>query len=322
MPASWIISFFALAAPPGDSSLPEPRFEKGMEIPFTGTIVDESKRPGQLFRNEYDLSVRWLVLETSDQRTDLAILTSITPKTDPKILAAAFNISGEAAANARTSARVDLVRWGADGTVRQLAIPTTPPPFSLPAEHRTHPLAHAPLSGPAFFEWGPLPPQQTGRDDGERDWKRGADETWNGSRVLDLFSVTKSKNFDNLDLAVTGWRRIDRLQISPTDGLPRAYARSIEQREGKSIISIVTTHLEKKPNVPAGDPVAMRNLRREAEMAAFYIAEWERWQSGGRKLEPNGAKILRARVERYLAEQHPRTSFRAAIDAMTRQIQE
>ena len=322
MPVSLLLTIIAIAASPGGDTLPLPRLERGQEIPFVGEIVDECKRPGQVYRNVYELNVRWLVLETSDRRTDLAILTSVTPRSDPKIVAAAKTVSGEVAVKAKASVRVDLVRVETNGSMRWLTIPTSPPPFSLAPDHRSNPLPTFPLSGPAFNEWGLISPQKLGRDDGDREWTREADSMWNGSRVLDLVSVRTSKDFDRLAASVVGWRRIERQFISPTDGLPRAYVRRIEQREGKSIVTTMDVRMEMKAPVPPGDAISIRHVRREAEMAAWFAAEWERFRSEGNKLDPKAAHVLKARIERYLAEYQSPTAFRPAVEAVAKQVRD
>lgn len=167
-----------------------------------------------------------------------------------------------------------------------------------------------------------IPPKKLGRDDGEREWIRSTDESWNGGRVLDLSSTRSSKDFDNLAAAVAGWRRVERLYLSPTDGLPRSYARRIVQREGKSIVTTVDVRLEMKAPIPAGDAISIRHNRREAESAAWFAAEWERISTEGNKLDPRAAQALKAKISQYLVDHQPPTSFRPAIEAVASQVRE
>ena len=115
---------------------------------------------------------------------------------------------------------------------------------------------------------------------------------------------------------------MERQFISPTDGLPRAYVRRIEQREGKSIVTTIDVRMEMKAPVPPGDANSIRHVRREAEMAAWFAAEWERIRTEGNKLDPKAANVLKARIERYLAEQRAPTAFRPAVDAVAKQVRE
>lgn len=309
-----------LAAPPEAAGWAAPRFERGQEIPFVGEIVDQSDRVAQKFRNVYELNVRLLVLESSERFTDFAVLTAITPTADQGIANAAKTVSGEVIVTAKTSARVEFIRVDSSGNAKKLKLPKAQPPFTFTAEHPTETLQSTPIAGVSYSEFGFFPPRKVGIDHFERNWQREEDTLWNGSRVIDLVSIMASKDYENPSATVTGWRRSDRLYISPMDGLPRAYARRIEQREGKNVIANVEMRLEMKSVIPPGDAASMRHLRREAEFAAWFASEADRLRINGRKTDPKESAILQSRIKRFLEESQPAGSFRPAVDATARLV--
>lgn len=303
----------AFAAPPAEGP-PAPRFERGREYAFVGEVVDSSDRPGLKYKNVYDLTVRWFVLDATDDRADLAVLTAVTPRADKAIAAAVRTVSGESTSLARSSARVDFVRVTKDGAKR-LVVPATPPPYAFPVDHPVDPLPDEPTDGPAFAEFGLFPPSHLGTDATGRAWNRLPDDLWNGGRALDLVGVRASKDYDDLNAAVAGWRRTERLYVSPVDGLPRAYARRVEQREGKNVVQTVETRLSAKAPTTPADAAMIRHVRREAETAAWLAAEAERMR--GEKADPKLAAAFKARVARFLSEHQPPTNFRPAVEALT-----
>jgi hypothetical protein len=303
---------FALAAPPAEGP-PAPRFERGREYAFVGEIVDSSDRPGLKYKNVYDLTVRWFVLDATDDRADLAVLTAVTPRADKAIAAAVRTVSGETTSNGRAAARVDFVRVTNTGLAKRLVVPATPPPYAFPPDHPTEPLPDEPTDGPAFAEFGLFPPTAPGTDPSGRVWSRLPDDLWNGGRAIDLVGVRASKGYDDLNAAVAGWRRTERLYVSPVDGLPRAYARRVEQREGKNVVQTVETRLDAKAPTPAADAAKVRHVRREAETAAWLAAEADVLR--GSRTDPKLTAAFKARVVRFLAEHQPPTSFRPAVEA-------
>ena len=320
--APLLLLFFSLSAPPGDSGWTAPRFERGHEIPFVGEIVDTSDRPGQKYRNVYELTVSLLVLETNSERSVLAVLTAVTPTADRGIVDAARTVSGEVVVGAKASARVDFIRIDASGVAKQLTIPSGQPPFVFSEHHKTESIAAAPIDAPAFSEFGFFPPRKVGVDSFERNWTREDDALWNGSRMIDLVSVVSSLDYENPAAAVAGWRRSERLYVSPLDGLPRAYARRIEQREGKNVIATVEMRLEMKSAIPAGDAASVRHIRNEAESAAWFASEAESFRGSGKKMDPKSSAVLLSRIKRFLDEHQPPTAFRPAVEATGRLVGE
>ena len=313
-----LMAAFSLGLPPGEADWPAPRFVRGQEIPFAGETVNVSDRPRLAFRNTNELNVRVFVLETSNDVTDLAILTAVTPKANRAIAAATKTVSGEVAVESKPAARVEFYRIDAKGTVRKLTRPKTAPPFAFAADHATETLAGPALDGPTYSESGFLPPRKRDAEESGIRWSREADELWNGSRVIDLVGTQATKDYDHLAAAVAGWRRVDRFFLSPLDGLPRAYARRIEQREGKSVIASVEVRLEMKPPVPPGSDADYRRLRQEAESASWFAAEWDRLHEPGKHTDAKAVTQLQARIARYLVEHPLGTSFRPAIEVLVK----
>lgn len=318
MPVFVLLAAFGLALPSGEKGWPAPRFVRGQEIPFAGEIVNVSDRPRLAFRNTYELSIRVFVLDTSNDVTDLAILTAVAPQANQAIVAAARTVSGEVAVESKPAARVEFYRIDASGVVRKLTRPKTAPPFIFTADHVTEAFAGPALDGPTYSECGFLPPRKDKGTETGIHWSRAADELWNGSRVIDLVGTQATKDYDNLAAAVAGWRRVDRFFLSPLDGLPRAYARRIEQREGKSVIASVELRLEMKPPVPPGTDADYRRIRREAESAAWFAGEWDRLHEPGKRPDAKAVSQLQARIARYLVEHPLGTSFRPAIEVLVK----
>lgn len=318
MPVFVLLAAFGLALPPGETGWPAPRFVRGQEIPFAGEVVNVSDRPRLAFRNTYELNVRVFVLDTSNDVTDLAILTAVAPKANKAIVAAARTVSGEVAAESKPAARVEFYRIDSKGTVRRLTRPKTAPPFAFAADHATEPLTDPALDGPTYSECGFLPPRMLETGETGIRWSRAADELWNGSRVIDLVGTQATKDYDNLAAAVAGWRRVDRFFLSPLDGLPRAYARRIEQREGKSVIASVELRLEMKPPVPPGTDADYRRIRQEVESATWFAQDWDRLHEPGKRPDAKAVSQLQARIARYLVEHPLGTSFRPAIEVLVK----
>lgn len=313
-----LLTAFGLGLPPGEADWPAPRFARGQEIPFAGEIVHVSDRPRLTFRNTYELTVRVFVLDATDAAADLAVLTAIAPKADRSIAAAAKTVSGEVVEAFKPAARVDFYRIDPKGIVSRLTRPATAPPFQFSADHATESVANPALDGPTYSEFGFLPSGQRESEETGLRWTRQADDLWNGSRVVDLVGVKASRNYENLAAAVAGWRRVDRFYLSPIDGLPRAYARRIEQREGKSVIASVDLRMEMKPPVPPVGEGEYRTLRQDAEMAAWFAGEWDRLHVPGKHPDVKAVSQLQSRIARYLADHPVGTSFRPAIEVLVK----
>lgn len=319
MPILALIAVWSVGLPPaGEADWPAPRFVRGQEIPFAGEIVNVSDRPRLTFRNTYELNLHVFVLEAVADRTDLAILTAVAPRANQAIVTAAKVVSGEVTTESKPAARVDFYRLDGSGTVRKLALPKNPPPFAFAADHATDAAPNPALDGPTYSECSLFPPRKNNADGSALHWSRAADELWNGSRVVDLVGTQATTDFENLALAVAGWRRIDRVFLSPLDGLPRAYVRRIEQREGKSVIASVEMRLEMKAPVPPGTDAEYRRLRQDAEMAAWFAAEWDRLHMPGKLPDAKAVSQLQARIARYLADHPLGTSMRPAIEVLVK----
>jgi hypothetical protein len=318
LPGFVLLAALSLALPPGEPDWPAPCFVRGQEIPFAGEIINVSNRPRLSFRNTYELNVRVFVLDTTGGVTDLAVLTAVAPKADQSITAAARTVSGEVAQALKPAARVDFYRIDPKASVRRLTRPGSAPPYRFAADHATDAVTAPSLDGPTYSECGFLPPIKRDAGDAGLRWTREADELWNGSRVIDLVGMQASKDYDNLAAAVAGWRRVDRFYLSPLDGLPRAYARRIEQREGKSIIATLELRLEMKPPLPPVSDAEYRRLRQDAEMAAWFAGEWDRLHEPGIRPDAKAVSQLQARIARYLVEHPPGTSFRPAIEVLVK----
>ena len=139
MSAGLLILSVVVGVPPVATGL-----QKGDQLSFVGTVVEEVRRPGKEFRRAHDLELRVLVLERQEKWTDSAVLTRLK-RGDDAVANTAGAVTGDATRkDAPPLIRIEFVRVHADGTVHSLA-PPGPSPFRFDAETPARALPLIPL---------------------------------------------------------------------------------------------------------------------------------------------------------------------------------
>lgn len=298
-----LIACLLLTDPPAKENLPQFQAEqKGQMWVYSGEMMDRSDRPGKKYEHKYAVDVSLLTLT----ETELILQSSITPIAKETIANASLSISGQLPTASKPAIRVDFIRLSRDKESNQpvkikaelQSIPATLP-FRWDEKSKREALPKIPLEGPAYFEPSPLGLLLS------TEWKQQADELWNGSQVYDYFRTEASKDFDDIKAAVVGWRKVERMYISPLDGMPRLIRRKIEHREGNQIIVVSEMSIEMKSPLPPADAVQLRLIRRDAEMAAWLSHE---------ALNGKALAGLKLKAGKYLSETTSTSPYRTTIE--------
>lgn len=298
-----MLSALVLLVCSSDPVWPTRSLDAGQTVHYTGELTETSERAGQRFRHLHTVETSLTVFSVSRGVAEGAVMTAVTPNRDRSIAAASLTISGRAEAAPLPTIRVNLVRLPANGRIEVAELPNMPPPWAA-LNYR---------DGPAPLPFGAPSIELTPFGQTPLTWTRHGDELWNGSRVIDLVGRQQSPEFDDLAKSPTGWRRTDRRFVSPIDGLPRSLVRTIEQREGKAIVTTSELKLTMSAAMPIIDETARRRTKADAEAAAWFGAEADRVIRGG-----EAARRFRETVQRYL-QTHPETTrFRAALESLIR----
>ena len=336
--AGLLLATLALASPADPAAedaraVPPPRLRAGDELHYAGEVLEASERFDNRFRKKFDLEVRLLVLEVGPHHADGALLTRLKPRLDPLIAGPATAVLGHDTARQAQPAtvRVDLVRIDGRGRVT-LLVPTPAAPQGLGAvlDLSRHvaagPLPPLPLDGPPVVETGfcvPLPLKSAGvgttwdAADGTRPpvaWAAHADSLWNGGRVLEVRGLQQSEGFDRPLEARGGWRRTERVLMSPADGTACRVERRVERRQGTAILGWVEVTYDLQP----GTRLTGERFEQQArEAQAAYLLGVELTALLARRAPPAEFKSRGVRVRQFL-EDHPAGSFREAIQAAQR----
>jgi len=336
--AGFLLATLALAGPADPAAddaraVPPPHLRAGDELAYAGEVVEASERFDNRFRKRYDLEVRLLVLEVGPAHADGALLTRLRPRLDPAIAGPAAAVLGTDAARQPPppTVRVDLVRIDGRGRV-SLLVPTAAAPKGLGAvlDLTRHvaavPLVPLPLDGPPVAEAGfcvPLPLRAaavgTGWDAADADrppvaWSAHADGLWNGGRVLEVRGLQQSEGFDRPRDTRNGWRRTERVLVSPADGTACRVERRVERRQGTVTIGWVEATYELQPGTRL---TGGRFAHQAREAQAAYLLGVELTALLARRAPPAEYKSRAVRVKQFL-EDHPAGSFREAVQCAER----
>jgi hypothetical protein len=275
------------------------KLEAGQSYIYTGKTVDKSDRVGKKYQHSYQVEVLLFALSGKE----FILQTSITPEPEPTIKNASHTVSGIKPQDLKPAFQVDFLKIGENNTLQILNILPSSPVKLDKSKYSSLPDIN--VDGPVYSETAPFAGMLSNK------WKKHPDDLWNGSAVNDFTALETTAGFDDLRLAVAGWRKQERVYVSPIDGMPRVYKRLIAHREGKDIIATIETTITMKPPLPMVDVVAIRQYRRDAEMATTVIRELEK-----AKTQPRTVELLREKVSRYLADQTNVTPFRVALESL------
>ncbi len=305
-----------LAPGRAEPALPASAFAVGDEIVYAGDVAEESTRVDLPYKRAFALEVRVFVLGVNESTADLAVMTLLRPKIDANVAGAAAAVTGVDPAKSPPAVRLELVRVDAQGRAALLA-PATAPPFTLNARTPTKPIPPLAADAPASLELGflaPRPPKPNERSwtiasPGLPDWnwKLAQTAVRDGAQVVELVGERTSAKWADPGGLETNWRRADSLWIATADGLARQFTRTVEVKDGVSLVArrVTACAMSSPPSPNRGEGYAA--IRKEIEAAVGFAAEAD----AGRAVR------LPERIEAF-ERRHRETPYRVAIDAVKR----
>ena len=309
-----------------------PRFTRGDELVYRGTVVEGGERVDNRYRKHSDIEIRVFVLDARDGSADCAVLTSVRRRSDPHVVQAVAAVAGDGPQTVLglPAVRVDLIRVTGPGRVVVIVPVNSRPPFTLHATTQTAMPGPILLDEPPAVELGMFVPVPAGRLSNGSTWDSPGGEgrppltcriagtsAWNGGRCVELSAVQQTTGWDRPTDVPTGWRRTETARISPDDGITRTVQRRIEHRLGGQIVSWVEVAYELDPPSRHVGP-RYTDVRRDVEAAYSFAAEFA--ERSVRTGSPDFAS-LRAAIDRDLAETTAVTGYRPAIESVRRQCQ-
>jgi hypothetical protein len=281
------------------ADLGPPRLPAGTERDFAGTAEEVGRSADNPFRKRSELELRLLVLASSADGADVAMLTRVWPLADPVV-------SGGPPVRGEPRVRLDVLRVDPRG--RATGLP--PPPLDRLPEVDAGPFV-------------PLPARSLGSGDrwttpdGDRPhlaWQVGGEADWNGAAAVAVAMSQQSPGFDTPAAAVEGWKRADTLTVLSADGLAVAVDRLTVRREGAAVVGEVRVSYRR---THAGRVVGSRldEARHEIDAARRFAADLS--ALGGRP-DPRAVRVLLARTSRHLDDRPPNVPFREAVEAVRR----
>lgn len=321
-----------LSAGPDELTVSGPRLARGDELHYTGDAELTGDRLGNRFRKRYALEIRVFVLDATRESADCAVMTVVRPLADPAVVEAVIAIGAAKVREAAApSVRLDLVRVDDRGRVKRLLPAAGPPPLPLASAATADPLTF-PLDLPPPAEFGffvPFPATAvtagTTWDVVETDrppvgWKATGECVWNGGRCLELTAVQQSTGYDQPDAVRAGWKRTDRVTVSPADGYASTVRRTVTRRDGRDGVGTLNVSYEQQPRNRAVG-VKYAATRREIETAWSFVADFDALRAKGARVPVADYRARAAKVEQYLEETVAGTAFRPAIDAARRRFE-
>jgi hypothetical protein len=195
-----------------------PRLNRGQELVYRGSYVEEAAGKGVQFTRSYRLESRIFVLDTPPRGIEVALQTILKLRT-PR--------SERGEDSEPSSVRLEAARVDLQGRI------TADPGVALAV----------PLDGPATLEYGAFVEVPSGRlglkrtwevleaNWPARSWKVLGMEAVNGSSCLKLEGLQQSGDWDHPRGDRTAWRRRDTVWLAPRLGVAYRVERTIERRE-------------------------------------------------------------------------------------------
>jgi hypothetical protein len=304
------LALLAPAAPPG------PALQRGDEFAWTGTITEAVDRPGTRLRRTHDLEVRLFVLEKRETWADAAVMTLVRRTDDEPVSGVLPEVTGlKKVGPAPPAARLDLVRFYADGTVHLIA-PLGPSPLRLTPETITRALPAVPLDTFASFEFGIFAPRPAANS-----WTPVGFDFVHSERCQQLALTQQSPDWDRPVGGQTSWQRKDDAWCS-ANGLARKVKRSIRHRDGiaKEFAVRIDVVYELKEQ---GRPIGRMYDRYRADIEAAYLAATEvlPLAKDFARLGPEPFQQRIAKLNAHLEANDPGSPFKEAVFAVRRQLE-
>jgi hypothetical protein len=321
------LALVAPAAPPtGWATL-----QRGEEFIYRGTVSEAVDRVGNRFRRGHDLEIRVLVLDHRETWADIAVLT-LLKRTDDTVSGTVSSLTGTAPERTPPATRLDLVRVHADGSAQSL-LPSGPPPLLYNKDTPTRALPSLPLDTFAPFEFGmfaPLPrsaaePWTVASSEPGRPvetWQAQPAEFVNRVQCCKLQVVQQTATWNKPMGGETSWQRAETVWVSTLDGTAHKVHRLLRHRDGiaESFAVTVEVNYELKKHSRIYDRTFDRS-RCEVEIAFTAGSELAALLPEAAKLGPKPFEARLARIDKYLEESDPGTPYRAAVQAVRRQLE-
>lgn len=289
--ALWL-STVAITQTPSDWSLAL-RLERGQDLVYHGSYVDETIHDGAAYQRAYDLKTLIFVLNVTAQGTEIAVMTVLREPHGPP-----NGLPG--------SVRLELGRVDRQGRLAWHKGGAFLPPLEGPPT----------IEGEMFVE---LPPRQIGLDQTwdvpdtprpSRAWQALAVDTVRNARCVKLVGVQQTPDWEQPTGAAPAWRRRDTVWLAAQNGVAQKWERSIERRDlaGRIAIHKSFVKYELISQMPYPDRLTA-DRRREIQQAWSFdqkLADLRRQRT------PAGFDALIAKIDHHLANQ-PATPYRPAI---------
>ena len=306
--------------------------QKGDELTFKGTVVENDNRPSKLWHREYQLTLRIFILERQENWSDAAVLTKLRPVEDA-VGGVSKPVTGTGPdKNAPPIIQLDLVRVHADGSVHLLLPPG--PPFRLSAETPARAVTPLPLNSYAPAELGIFPPRIPRTAGPGEPWTVSAgpsrpDETWvakklefvNAEQCQMLVMNQQSPDWDKPVGGQLSWLRAEKVWVSTEDGTARKVYRVIRHRVGLSkdpsldpALWVETQYELNEHQKLSGE--MYNRTRQDVEVAFGTLSDL-------RNAAKLGARMIEgklATLDGYLQKTEPGTPYREAILAARRTL--
>lgn len=325
-------SLFTLAlliSTPGQEGL-----QKGDELTFAGTVVENSERPSKRLHREYELSLRLFVLEKNELWADAALLTQYK-RIEDAVGGLAKPVTGAVPSqNPPPAVRLDFVRIHTDGTVHLLA--PVGPPFQLTKETPVQALPAIPLDAFAPSEFGIFPSRMPRSTNVGETWavasgSKRPDEVWVARKKMDFINAEQcqmlvmnqhSPDWEQPIGGQTSWHRADAVWVSTQDGSARKVLRVILQRDGltKNPAAWIKVEYELKDHERLSGR-AYDRTRRDVEVGYAALAEAVSMVRDAAKLGSRAFESSLGKLDGYMNESAPGTPFREALIAARRTME-
>jgi hypothetical protein len=298
-----------------------PRFEKGLEVRWTGTFTEASFRPGVRAIRNYDVDTRLFVLDTGDFGADGILFTRVFLKPDRKTSDPPAGI-----------VRLDMIRIDPRGRVSVLPSPADPDNPSPKA--RPWPMIQLqalPSHEAGMFVEHPNKPLKPGsvwsRDETGRPqvaWKAVDVETFRGQPALKLVAEQKTDDYFSDRIRQTEWRRQEKLTVLPGNGFASRLERIIERRDPEAeelaFRSVLT--LEQQGRMTYSGRL-YQERRDEGVHAAAFTAMLDRLLAASGRDGPKPFEALARRIQTYLSDNGASDTvpYREAIHAVRKRAE-
>ncbi len=325
MSSGWVLlaAMMTAGAPPAEHLSLSPQLQKGDELVYKGRVDEAGQRSEGRWTRSSDLEMRVFVLDVNKHGINVAVMTSLWPKPDQKIVEAIKAAGGQnIKRNDTATVRMELMRVDERGRVSWLQ-PKPGKTLDISDTNQTREPPAMPMDSANPVEFGlflPLPLLPIKLNDtwdtpddprSPRVWTAKAEAIWNGRRCVEVTGLQQSVGYDQPAKARTGWKREEVLLVSPSEGVASTVQRTLSKRVGREVVNTITTNYEL-------EPTQRHSGLKYQDCAAEIEAVWLFEQTA--QSQRDGGKVLRRELSRYL-ETRTATSFRPAIEAIERRLE-